>query len=161
MASRVPRPPRLLAKVYERWPIESLPLLEDGLRGIYVLYDPDGRPVRVGKAGGGRQDVKTRMMGEYYHARYWRHVDTFSVYTFVSESLFHQVETIMLRSVGRALAGNANAGSFPGATKVVKPPRQAYDWHFFLRTVGEDGWVKLPSKLAGKKIRVEAGPAPR
>jgi hypothetical protein len=157
-SSLMPRPPRLVAKVYERWPIESLPLLDDGLRGLYVLYDPDGRPVRVGKAGGGDQDVKSRMMGEYYHSRYWRHVASFSVFTFVSKSMFHQVETIMLRAVGKALAGNVNTGSFSEATTVISPPRQSYDWHFFLRTTGEDGWLKLPSKFEGRKVRVEIGP---
>lgn len=153
----MPRPPRLVERVYEHWPIESQPLLDGGLRGIYVLYDPEGRPVRVGKAGQGDQDIKDRL-GEYYHSRRWRHVHTFSVFTFVKESWFHQVETLVLRAVGDALTGNVNSGSFSNATRVIGPPRKTYDWHFNLRTVGEGGWVKLPRKSAGKKVRVEIGP---
>lgn len=149
------RPTRLVASAYEGWPIQSVRQLPDGLRGLYVLYDPHGRAVRVGISGRGNQDVKRRLVN-YYSQTKWRHVHTFSVYTFSTQAHFNQVEVLMLRAVGSALAGNVNAGTFLKTTKLHRPPRVRHAKSFVQRVVPDDGILRSPS-LAGRRVRIEVG----
>lgn len=153
------RPPKLVAEVYEDWPIEALPELPPGLKGVYVLYDPDWRPIRIGISGRGKQDVLDRLWA-YYRSRQWRHAHHFSVYVFKPEHLFKQAEVLMLRAVGQAIPGNVNAGRFPRTTLIHKPPRVRYPHHFVERSVNSNGTIRGGSlkKYAGRKIRVEIGP---
>ena len=152
------RPPRLIESVYLQWPIEALPDLDDGLKGLYVLYDPDGQPVRVGISGKSKQDVKSRLRLDYYRSKRWRHVHKFSVFTFKVGSLFNQVETLVLKAVGTGLAGNIAKGRFLKTTKVRKAPRRKYPASFFVRRIGDDGRIKVPDKFIGRRVRVDIGP---
>lgn len=151
------RPPKLVSEVYENWPIEAAPCLPWGLRGIYVLYDPHGVPIRVGISGRGSQDVKGHILGDYYRSREWRSAHHFSVFIFSNEILFKQAEVLILRSVGQAIRGNAHSGNFMTTTKIHRPPRVRYPSHFVERFVSEDGEVRL-QKYAGRKLRIEVGP---
>lgn len=154
------RPPKLVSEVYEDWPIEAVPYLPEGLRGLYVLYDPHGFPVRIGisgRGGDGAQDVRGRLLGEYYRERRWRNVDHFSVFVFKNKVLFKQAEALILRAVGPAIRGNVHSGSFMQTTRIHKPPRVRYPSYFLERTVSVDGWVNL-SRYADCKLRIEVGP---
>ena len=151
------RPPKLVSEVYEDWPIEAAPCLPSGLRGVYVLYDPHWVPIRVGISGRGSQDVRRRILGDYYRSREWRSAHHFSVFIFSNEILFKQAEVLILRSVGPAIRGNVHSGSFMATTKIHRPPRVRYPKHFVVKTVSEDGVVCLP-KYADRKLRIEVGP---
>ena len=154
------RTPTLIKDVFEHWPIEDAPGLPDGLKGIYVLYDPHGSPVRAGIAGRNKQDVRGRILGEYYRGKKWRHVHTFSVYTFHRQALFKQVEVLMLRAFGEALAGNIRKGKFRKATtKVHRPSRLKRPEDFVIRAVQAEGTLNRSlEKYAGRKVRIEVGP---
>jgi hypothetical protein len=151
------RPPKLVSEVYENWPIEAAPCLPWGLRGIYVLYDPHWVPIRIGISGRGAQDVKGRILGDYYRSRNWRNAHHFSVFVFANEILFKQAEVLILRAVGQAIRGNVHSGSFMATTKIRKPPRVRYPAHFLERFVPESGTLAL-GKYAGRKLRIEVGP---
>lgn len=150
----------LVSEVYEDWPIEAVPCLPGGLRGLYVLYDPHGVPVRIGisgRGGKGAQDVRGRLLGDYYRERRWRNVHHFSVFVFKNRVLFKQAEALILRAVGPAIRGNVHSGSFMQTTRIRRPPRVRYPTHFLERTVNEDGQLRLPA-YAGRKLRIEVGP---
>ena len=154
------RPPQLVSEVYEDWPIEAAPCLPRKLRGLYVLYDPHGTPIRIGisgRKGDGSQDVRGRLLGDYYRERKWRNIHHFSVFVFKNRALFKQAEVLILRAVGPAIRGNVHSGRFLQTTRIRKPPRVSYPPHFLERTVSEDGWLNL-SKYADRKLRIEVGP---
>jgi hypothetical protein len=151
------RPPKLVSEVYENWPIEAAPCLPPEIRGIYVLYDPHWVPIRIGISGRGTQDVRGRIMGDYYRRKSWRSAHHFSVFVFTNEILFKQAEVLILRAVGQAIRGNVHSGSFMQTTRIHKPPRVRYPPHFLERTVPEHGQLKL-TKYAGRKVRIEVGP---
>ncbi len=151
------RPPKLVSEVYEDWPIETVPCLPWGLRGLYVLYDPHGDPIRLGISGRGAQDVKERILGDYYRSRRWRDAHTFSIFIFSNEILFKQAEVLILRAVGQGIRGNVNSGSLMQTTRIHRPPRFKRPYHFVERTVRDDGTVSLP-RWAGRRLRIEVGP---
>jgi hypothetical protein len=151
--------PRILVdRFYRNWPIETIVRLPDGLRGLYVLYDTDGRPLRIGISGRGDQDVKRRIYNNYHLLKTWRGVDHFSVFTFTTPTWFEQVERLMLRAVGTALAGNLNAGEVRVKSGVSGPPSmRGVPDAFVRRKVDDDGYVFVGEKHAGRSARVEIG----
>lgn len=153
------RPPRLVRGAYEHEPIESAPLLPKGIRGLYVLYDPEGFPIKVGISGRGRrQTVFERFRDDYYRYTYWRNVASFSVYTFEVETMYKQVETLILRAVGKALPGNDNAGHLPKGTARHRLARRSYPHYFLQRRVDSEGRVNLGARNSRRRVRVELGP---
>ncbi|HTS33908.1 MAG TPA: hypothetical protein VMI55_08270 [Thermoplasmata archaeon] len=154
------RPPNLLEEVYEHWPIESLPLLPPDIRGLYVLYDSEKRPIYVGISGrGAKQRVRQRFWAEYYRYRYWGWVRYFSVYTFKVEPLYDQIETLILRALGNGLPGNTNRKGLPRTVVRHPKPQERYDGHFIQKVADKEGYVLVGEKNAGKRVRVEIGPA--
>jgi len=152
------RPRTLVKEFYRGWPIECLPQLPRGLKGLYVLYNSDGHPLKVGISGRGKQDVWMRMYNEYHLEKSWRAVDHFSVFTFTTRTWFEQAERLILRAVGTALAGNVNAGEVMVRSGVVEPPaRQRIPRNFMRRRVNDVGYVKVGEKYRGRAVRVEVG----
>lgn len=151
--------PRILVdEFYRGWPIETLTRLPQGLRGLYVLYDSDGRPLRIGISGRGVQDVKKRILDDYHRWKYWRAVDHFSVFTFTTPTWFEQVERLMLRAVGKALNGNLNAGEVRVKSRVVTAPSMiGTPADFLRRKVNPEGYVYVGSRYATRNVRVEVG----
>jgi hypothetical protein len=158
VAKRPPR--RIVDKVYENWPIEAAPALPRGLSGVYALYDYDGNAIRIGISGRAGQDVRNRILSDYYRSRGWRAVHTFSVFTFVHGPYFRQIETLILNAAGRALSGNINAGRWNRGTRTVRPPKwERYPTHFVIGTVRRNGTVVIRNgrKFSGRKVRIEVG----
>ena len=151
--------PRILVDEYYRgWPIETLTRLPEGLRGLYVLYGTDGRPLRIGISGRGNQNVRRRIYNDYHRWKSWRGVDHFSVFTFTTPTWFEQVERLMLRAVGKALAGNVNSGKVRVKSGVVGPPStRGIPYDFVRRKVDEGGYVYVGEKHRGRNVRVEVG----
>lgn len=133
-------------------------MLPAGLRGVYVLYDPHWNPIRIGISGRGAQDVRDRILFNYYRDRQWRSVHRFTVFVFTNEVLFKQAEVLMLRAVGQAIPGNVNAGRFMKTTRIHKPPRVRYPAHFVERIIPRGGSLQL-RKYVGRKVRIEVGPS--
>lgn len=128
-----------------------------------MLYDPHGTPIRIGisgRKGFGSQDVRGRLLGDYYRARKWRNIHHFSVFVFKNTPLFNQAEVLILRAVGPAIRGNVHSGNFMRTTQIHKPPSVRYPSHFLERTVNEKGLLHLP-KYANRKLRIEVGPPKR
>lgn len=154
------KPERLVASVYEKWPIEALPELPPDLRGLYVIYDSDDKPIRVGISGRGRkQRVIDRIWNEYYRDRYWRAAHTFTVFTFTQRSNYKQVESFVLFALGKALSGNVKGGAFRKATEFHGPPgRVRYPGYFVHGAVGPDGRIRVQKRWRNRRVRVEIGP---
>jgi hypothetical protein len=154
------RPQNLVSEAYEYWPIESLPLLPPKIKGLYILYDSERNPIYVGISGrGSQQRVRQRFWDDYYRYRYWGWVRYFSVYTFSIEPMYKQVETLILRSLHHSLPANTATGRLPRTVVHHPPPRSRYDTHFQQRVADKDGYVNVGMQNAGKRVRVEVGPA--
>ncbi len=151
--------PRILVdEFYRGWPIETITRLPEGLRGLYVLYDTDGRPLRIGISGRGDQDIKRRIYNDYHRWKTWRGVDHFSLFTFTTPTWFEQVERLMLRAVGKALAANLNAGEVRVKSRVIGPPSmRGVPKDFIRRKVDTEGYVSVGEKHSGRSVRVEIG----
>lgn len=153
------RVPRLVESVYNHWPIEAVPDLPNNLRGLYVLYDSDERPLRVGISGKGKQTVRQRMIDDYYRYKYWRAVDNFSVFIFTKGPHFKQAESFVLYAVGKALALNWQGGRMMRTTRMISPPKYVrYPAHFLQKKSDGDGIIRISKKFRHRKVRVEIGP---
>jgi len=144
---------------YTGWPIECLTLLPRKLKGLYILYDAAGKPIRVGIAGRGRQDVYRRLHDDYHRWKHWRAVDHFSVFTFTTPTWFEQVERIVLKAAGPVLTGNKNSGSVMLRPEGLKrpPPRQGLPRDFLRKRVNAKGYVKVGETYARRNLRIEVG----
>lgn len=153
------RPPRLVREAYEYWPIELLPLLPPRIKGLYVLYDAEKRPIYVGISGSGStQRVRQRFWDDYYRYTYWGWVRYFSVYTFDIEPLYHQIEVLILRALGKGFPANTNRGELFKTTKKHPPPRERYPSFYRQKVADKDGYVFVGQRYAGRRLRVEVGP---
>lgn len=149
------RAKKLVNTVYDRWPIEAFWELPDNLRGLYVLYNVERKPVRVGIAGKGRQDVKSRLKN-YYRQKKYRDVDTFSVY--ILNHSFKKHEAFILHALGGALTANIKGGKLDRTTKREPPPRyKRLSGEFVIATVKDGGIIerKKLKKYAGTKVRID------
>jgi hypothetical protein len=111
------RPIRLVNAYAEYHPIEQLGYLPE-MRGIYILYDKNRIPLYCGRAGKGRNTIRSRIMAHKSRPYLRRKIRYFSVYD-VDCGYMHQIETILLRAFGDLMRWNTYKGKFlKGAIEV-------------------------------------------
>jgi len=109
------RPKRLVNAAAEYWPIKKLEDLPE-MRGIYILYDKNYKPVYCGRAGRGVSEIKDRVRHEKRWRYYGSKIAYFSAFD-LHRGNHHQVETLILHAIGdKILKWNVQKNNWPSTT---------------------------------------------